>query len=220
MATDPAPDKQVAAFITACRRVAEHGLVRCSSGNLSQRLDDERMLISASRAWLGEITGQQVALCRIKDAVSLNSVKPSAEVGFHAGILSARTDVNIVLHFQTPAATAIACRDPDKVDYFVLPEIPYYIGDVASVPYMNPGTPELAEAVVKAAAGHDMVMLRNHGQVTVGKDAEDAIQKAVFFELACDIILRGEGQPQPISTDHVKYIYRKANDTGEGGSTR
>ena len=207
---DPIPEKRINDFVSACHRVAEHGLVRCSSGNLSWRADDKRMLISASRAWLRELTEGQVVVARVADAVVLNDRKPSAEIEFHAGILRERPDVNVVLHFQTPFASTIACREPGTVDYFVIPEIPYYIGDIASVPYRNPGTHELAESVVAAAKDHDMVMLCNHGQLTVGRTFDDAIQKAVFFELACEIIVRGNDRPHTIPTEDVGQIYRKA----------
>ncbi len=43
-------------FVEGCRKVAVHGLVRCSSGNLSWRIGADRMLIKSSRAWLGEMT--------------------------------------------------------------------------------------------------------------------------------------------------------------------
>jgi len=213
---DSVSDKHIRDFVAASHRVAEHGLVRCGSGNLSWRVDNELMLISASGAWLGEMAEDRVVVARITDAAVLNDRKPSVEIAFHAGILRERRDVNVVLHFQTPCATAIACHDPASVDYFVIPEIPYYIGDIASVPYKTPGTPELAGAVVAAARDHDMVMLCNHGQLTVGKDFDDTIQKAVLFELACEIIVRGQSRPQTIPADDVARLYARAGSGGQG----
>ncbi|MCF6157657.1 MAG: class II aldolase/adducin family protein [wastewater metagenome] len=97
-------------FVTACHSVASHGLVRSSSGNLSCRINEEFMLITATGSWMGEITREQVAICRISDGAVLNEKKPSAENGFHFGILHERSDVNVVLHFQSPYATSLACR--------------------------------------------------------------------------------------------------------------
>jgi ribulose-5-phosphate 4-epimerase/fuculose-1-phosphate aldolase len=181
----------VSEFVDACRRVEAMGLMKCSSGNLSCRLDEDRMLISGSRTWLGEIRDDQVALCRISDASPINDVRPSVETGFHAGILRTRTDINVVLHFQSPFATTLACGSPEKIDFNVSPEIPYYIGTVGYVPFFTPGTPELAKAVIAAQKDNDMVILQNHGLVTVGVDYHDALQKAVFFELACRVIVQG-----------------------------
>lgn len=178
-------------FVDACHCVGKKGLMQCSSGNLSRRIDGDRMLISGSRTWLVEIRDDQVAICRISDAAPINDVRPSVETGFHAGVLRTRTDANVVLHFQSPFATTLACGSPETIDFNVLPEIAYYIGTIGTVPYLTPGSPELAEAVIQAQETNDMVVLQNHGLVTVGVEYDDAIQKAVFFELACRVIVQG-----------------------------
>jgi len=175
-------------FARMCRQVAAHGLVRCSSGNLSWRIGANRMLIKSSRSWLGEITRDGIALCRISDGKPLTDITPSVEIGLHGAILRRRCEMNVVLHFQTPCATALACSRRKAINYDVIPEIPYYLGPIAAVPYLPPGSQALAQAVALATQGHDLVQLRNHGQVTVGKNFRQVIQNAAFFEMACEII--------------------------------
>lgn len=193
-------------FVEACHDVDRRGLLRCSCGNLSLRLDAERMLITATGSWMGKLTPEQVAVCRIADASVLHGPKPSSEVGFHAGILEARTDVHVVLHFQTPFATALACRPAASVDYAVIPEIPFYVGAVARVPYFLPGSPELASAVTEAMRDHDLVIMANHGQVTVARDLDHAIQNAEFFELACQVILINGPTLTPLPAQAIEQI--------------
>jgi ribulose-5-phosphate 4-epimerase/fuculose-1-phosphate aldolase len=202
---------QLTAFVNAAHRAANlHGLVRCSSGNLSWRVGNGRMLVTATRSCFGTLRRDQVALVRIGDGAPLNKVKPSVEAGFHAGVLRERRDMNVVLHFQTPFATTVSCRrDVEKLSFFVTPEIPYYIGAVAVVPYRMPGTKELADAVTAALKGHDMVILRNHGLATVGVDFDDAIQKAVFFELACQIVVQAGDKLELIPRQGVETLLRK-----------
>lgn len=193
-------------FAAACRRAARYGLMRCSSGNLSCRLDGQHMLVKASRAWMADATADDVAICRIADGVCLNGKKPSVEIGFHAGVLRTRADVNVVLHFQTPAATTLACSDPGRIDYFVVPEVPYYIGPIGIVPYILPGSVELAAAVTATMKNHNLAMLISHGQVTVGQSYDEAIQRAVFFEMACGIIVRGGEHVRPLTPDAVAAL--------------
>ena len=195
------------AFAAACRQAAQHALVRCSSGNMSARLDEHHMLIKASRAWMADMTPDDVALCRIADGATLNGRTPTVEIGFHAGVLRTRPDVNVVLHFQSSAATALACStDLPSINFFVIPEMAYYIGPVAVVPYLLPGSAMLADAVVAAMKDHDMAILRNHGQVTAGKDYADAIQKAAFFELACHIILHTAQRASALSPSAIAQL--------------
>ena len=198
---DSIPDPILDEFVAACRRVSGHGLMRCSSGNLSMRLDEERLLATASRSWMSTLSRDQVTVCRIRDGHVLRGTKPTVEIGFHCGILRERPDVNVVLHFQAPCATTLACQDTGSTNYFVIPEIPFYIGPVARVPFLLPGSRELAEAVTAAMRDHDMVVMGNHGQVTVARDMEHVIQNAEFFELACGIIVRGGPAVTPLSDE-------------------
>ena len=213
---EPVSKEQLDAFVAAARRVAPYGLVQCSSGNLSWRIDDERLLVTASRSWMADLTAGQVAVCRLADCEPLNGTKPSTETRFHAGILRERPEMAAVLHFQSPAATALACsRDLEAIDFNVILEVPFYIGPVAVVPYLPPGSPEIAEAVVAAMKDHKMAILRNHGQVTLGTDPDDAIQRAAFFELACDILLRLGDRAAPLPPDAVTYLHDAAGQEGE-----
>jgi len=198
--------RQVDTFVAACHEAAARGLLRCSSGNLSWRLGDGRMLVTRTRSWLGRLTGEDVAVCAIEDGASLNGVTPTVEIRFHAGILRARPDVNVVLHYQSPHATALACRRRGSTNYFVIPEIPFYIGPIGQVPYLPPGSEELAEAVIEAMAGHDLAMMANHGQVTVADDFDHALQNAEFFELACQIILAAGRDVKPLSDQAARPL--------------
>lgn len=207
-----ATETQLEEFVAACRQVAAHGLVRCSSGNFSMRLDGEHMLVSGTQTWLSTITADRVSLCRIADGTPVNGIKPSVESRFHAGILQRRGDVNCVLHFQSPAATTLCCIPEDRrPEVSLIIEMPFYVGPVASVPFLMPGSQELADGVIEALTKQDMAMLANHGLVTVGKDPADVIQRAVFFELACDLALRAGGDAVAIPSadaDRLRSVYQ------------
>jgi len=200
------PESFVREFIEASHDVAARGLVRCSSGNMSLRLDSDRMLITTSRSWMEDLSADDVCVCRISDQSAMDEKKPSVEMGFHAGILQARPDINVVLHFQTPCATALASRQIEDVNYFVIPEVPFYIGPVARVGYSQPGSEILAKAVTDAMGAHDMVTIANHGQVTAANNFAHAIQKASFFELACEIIVHGSGELAPLPCEAAQHL--------------
>jgi ribulose-5-phosphate 4-epimerase/fuculose-1-phosphate aldolase len=203
--------RQQAEFIRAAHAVGRHGLTLASSGNLSWRIDQERMLITATSCWKSELNAAQIAVCRLSDGASLNGVKPSVETGFHRGILLQRPDVNVVLHFQSPNATTLACsRRLNLKRFFVIPEIPFYLGPIAAVPYKDPGSALLAQAVIRAMRRHNMIILRNHGEVTAGRDFQETLQRAIFFEFACGIVLRTGPHLRPMSSAAVTSLFRRA----------
>ena len=176
-------------FIEANRKASELGLVLFSSGNLSLRVDGDRMLIKTSGSRMGALSSKEVSLCSIGDGKALDGKVPSKELGFHSGILRARNDANAVFHFQSTYATAVACMKETGLNFHVIPEVPHFIGTPVYVEYHTPGSRELAEAVVEAARAHDMVILRSHGIVTVGAGLDDVILKARYFEMACEILV-------------------------------
>jgi len=199
-------DESVNEFVQASREAARRGLMRCSSGNLSRRVDEGRMLVTATRCWMDRLTANDVALCRIADGTVLDGPAPTVEINLHAGILRARPDIDVVMHFQATCATTLACRDSARVNYSVTPEIPFYIGSIAHVPYLPPGSDELADAVTEAMRQHNLAVMANHGQVTAARDFDQAIQNAEFFELACRIVLQGGDEVVPLSEEAIRQL--------------
>jgi ribulose-5-phosphate 4-epimerase/fuculose-1-phosphate aldolase len=210
------PPETVDMFVQTCRRAAGFGLMRCSSGNFSMRVDGGLLLVKASRSWMSDVCPDDVSVCRVDDGSLVEGRKPSVEIGFHSGVLRERPDVNIVMHFQTPYATALACQDRSDINYFVIPEIPFYVGPVARILYLPPGSGELAGAVMEALRGHDLVVMGNHGQVTVARDADHAIQNAVFFELASEIIVHAGEKVVPIPEAEAQKLIEASRSARAG----
>ncbi|MCD4830401.1 MAG: class II aldolase/adducin family protein [Anaerohalosphaeraceae bacterium] len=197
--------RKIQELVTACRETGELGLVSCSSGNMSCRCDDGLAAMSASGSWLGRINEEAIATCRIDSGEVVGELKPTVEAGFHLGILKSQPNVNVVLHFQSPFATAIACCEKIERNFNCIIEVPVYIGEPAVVDFYMPGSDALAAAVIEAMKTHQMVILRNHGQVTVGRDFDEAIQRAVFFELACKILTL-QKDCKPLSVEAVEQL--------------
>jgi ribulose-5-phosphate 4-epimerase/fuculose-1-phosphate aldolase len=196
-------DSHLKTFVEAAHRIGTHQLLLCSSGNLSWRLNDEILLISESGSWLPYMTKDQVCISRLVDGVVNNNLEPSMDSGFHFGIMRQRKDVNVVLHFQSLYATTLACLPDPPENFNVINEIPMYIGKIDMIPYVCPGSPELGLRVTESLKTHNLVVLRNHGQVVVGKNFDDVIQKALFFELACGIIMRSHNQAVRLSEEQL-----------------
>lgn len=199
-------DSNLRTFTEAAHRIGTHQLLLCSSGNLSWRVSDELILISQTGAWLPYLAKDQICQARLSDGLTLNKINPSMDSGFHFGILKDRKDVNVVLHFQSLYATTLACLPDPPTDFNVINEVPMFIGPVALLPYICPGSPELGIRVTEAMKSHNLVVLRNHGQVVVGKDFDDVIQKALFFELACGIIMRSNNQAIRLNEEQIQNM--------------
>lgn len=151
--------------------------LRPSSGNLSWRIG-ENALVSGTGSWVPTLSKEKVAVCKIETGEVLNGVRPSMESGFHLGIFRERPDVNVVLHFQSCYATAVACMKQVPADFNVTAEIPCHVGsEIPVIPYFRPGSPELASHVIQAMKNHNSALLQKHGQVVCGKISTKSLKE-------------------------------------------
>ena len=199
-------DKHIQEFVAQAHRVGELGLTICSSGNLSWRIGD-KALISGTGSWVPSLRDEQVSGCDVATGEVLNGVKPSMESVFHLGVMRERPDVGVVLHFQSPYATQVACSEVRPKNYNVTAEVPLHVGRVIpEIPFYRPGSPELAEAVVNALRDRNSALMLKHGQVVCGKDFDDVIQRAMFFEMACRICVLADMHPAVLSEEEVDAL--------------
>ena len=196
-------NEHIEKFIAEAHRVGDAGLTVCSSGNISWRVGD-KILVSGTGSWVPSLTKEKVSICNLETGEVLNGVKPSMESVFHMGVLKERPDVNVVLHFQSPYATVVACMKETPKDFNVTAEVPCHVGEeIPVIPYYRPGSKELAEAVIAAMKDHNSVLLKKHGQVVCGKDFDQAFERAMFFEMACRIIILTKGEYMTLSKKEI-----------------
>lgn len=195
---------QIDEFVRQARRVGAAGLTICSSGNLSWRLENDEVLLSGTGSWVPELTADRVSVCRLSTGEVLNGVRPSMESVFHMGVMRRREDVNVVLHFQSPYATAVACMDRRPDNFNFTAEMALHVGEtIPMIPYFRPGSPELASHVIDALAEHNSAMLLKHGQVVCGKDFDQAFERAMFFEMGCRIAVLNGGNVNPLTPEEI-----------------
>ena len=197
-------------FIYWAHQTAAKGLLNCSSGNLSHRLDETCMLISQTGTWLENITTEQVSALNLADGSYLNSVSPSGEWKLHQAVYNRCSDAKVILHFQSPYATILACSN-EIPDYNAIIEIPVYIGKVSHLPFLMPGSEQLADAVAAEAIESNLIQMANHGQVAIGRNYKEVVEKAVFFEFCCRVIVGAANNYKPIFAEELPQLrqYRK-----------
>lgn len=171
------PRKRVA---RTAQRMANLGLVRGSSGNVSLRIG-ERILITASAIPYKDLTARQVIEIDYKGERYSGSGSPSSEWRMHTAIYRARKDIQAIVHTHSPFATAAAIsltelsmeNDEGKLLF----------GDTIPVARHKPaGSWELADAAVDALSDGKAVLLACHGVVAVGSRLEEALALAQKIE--------------------------------------
>lgn len=162
----------------------QRSLIWGSSGNISSRADMSTFIISASGADLGLLLDDDLVTCKIDKKSYEGLRQPSMEAGLHRSIYRDIKEANAVIHSQPFYTTLIACCQIEvKTD--LLPETMAYLKGITRVPYHHAGSPELADAVSKAAAESRVLILNNHGAVCWGSSLREAFIATETLELLC-----------------------------------
>lgn len=171
-----------------CRHLAERGLLAGQDGNLSVRLGPDRILVTPSGVIKSLVSPAEMVEVDARGRVRRGRRKPTSELDLHLRILRKRPDVGAVVHAHPPTATGFAVAGQGFAT-FVLPELIFQVGQVPLVPYGMPGTPELGERVEPYLAGHDALLLANHGAVTLGHTLDAAWIRMETLEHSARILL-------------------------------
>jgi L-fuculose-phosphate aldolase len=188
-------DERTAAaeIVAAGRRLGARGLISAGEGNLSIRLDGDRLAITPRGRRKDELAERDVVVMAIGDARaavrSASGLEPSSDLAIHLAALAARPDVTAVAHAHLPAAMALtlAGEIPDPA---ALPETALFIPRLPYLPFGEPGSDDLAARIAEVlttepAPYADVVLLERHGAVAVGPDMATAIDRLELVEVLC-----------------------------------
>lgn len=166
-------------LIQASHLLAEAGLVTATDGNLSKRTDQGLMITP---------TGRAKALLRSKDLCHLEATGnilegpvPSREWAFHRAIYMAKPEVLAICHAHPDFVTALASQNLVRQERFLF-DAELRFPQLGYIAKMTPGSEDLAEAVGKASLSANALLLANHGAITWGRSAVEAVQEMAALE--------------------------------------
>lgn len=170
-------------------RLWTRGLVAAHDGNISVRLENDRILCTSSGVSKGFMDPSSLVLVDYEGQPVAGNQLPSSELKMHLEIYKCRPDVDAVVHAHPPHGTAYALKGIG-LPHGVMPEIDMLLGETPVVPYLTPGTQEFALAVADAAkAGANVLVLQRHGITTVGEDLISAWFRMESMDHCCKILM-------------------------------
>jgi L-fuculose-phosphate aldolase len=182
-----------AAIVSAGARLAAHGLIVGAEGNLSVRLDADRLLVTPGGRRKDELTAEDLVTVDLepdqRGASAPTGPTPTSDLAIHRAIYRARPDVHAIAHAHIPAAMALTLVG-ERPDPSVLPETALLLPDLPLVPYAAMGSEELALRVAGAFTGPPpsavgAVILERHGAVAVGAALEQAVDRLDLVDVLC-----------------------------------
>jgi L-fuculose-phosphate aldolase len=161
-------------IVRICRRLAARGWVAACDGNVSARLDGDRLLITPSGRYKTQLRAHELAEMTLDGHVLRG--EPSSEVALHLAVYRRCPNARVVVHAHPPIATAwtIARPDLDELPVGCVAEVILGAGRIPFADYARPGTPAVARAVEHLLPDHRVLVLRRHGALAWGESGEEA----------------------------------------------
>lgn len=177
----------------AYRLVALQGWDDMIFTHISARIPgpEHHFLINPYGMLFEEITASSLVKVGMDGKPIGESRYPVNPAGFtiHSAVHEVREDAACVMHLHTVDGTAVATSKEgllplNQTAQLVIGDLAYH--DYEGVALDHAERPRLQEDL----GSHNMMLLRNHGTLTVGRSVADAFMRMYFLERACSMQVR------------------------------
>jgi L-fuculose-phosphate aldolase len=192
----------------------ERGYVVSSDGNVSVRLDDDRVLATPTQTCKGRMTEDTLCVTNL-EGKPLDDRRASSELAMHLLIYRERPDIKAVCHAHPPHGSAFAVAGL-AIDQPILSEVILTLGCVPLAEYGTPSTDELTDAMLPLVKHHNALLMANHGAVAYGENLWQAFDRLETLEHTAKIAIlaRALGGSRNLSPDAIEKLINVREKAG------
>lgn len=160
---------QIEEMVETTRRLGSLGYVASHGGNLSYRVDEDLVLITATKRVKRTAEAEDIVAIDMDGAVvhASGGRRPTGETPMHTRLYRLRPDLNALVHAHPAILTGFALTNSEILSRPLLPEPIIEVGPLVSVAYAEPVSDALAAEFDHAIGRSNAWLMRNHG-ITVG----------------------------------------------------
>src|SRR6266487_6889518 len=183
------------------------GFIAATDGNLSVRLDEDRILVTPTGMSKGMMTPADLVIVDMDGLKIKGRREVTSEIGMHLLIYRMRPDIHGIVHAHPRTATGFAAAGM-ALNQPLVCEVVIGLGLIPLAPYGTPGTPELAKTLEPLIPQYDAILMANHGVVTYGTDLQSAYMKMETVEHFAQIALVTHvlGQQKPLACEDLEKL--------------
>ncbi len=189
------------------RRLWQRGYVASNDGNISARLDGERILVTPSGVSKGFLAPNDLVVVDADGRRLTGEREPTSELPLHLAVYARRREVRGIVHAHPPTATGYAvARVP--LGQCILPEVVLTLGSVPTAEYATPSTQAVVESIARYIDEYSAMLLANHGALALGRTLEEAYFRMETIEHFARIALaaRQLGGASPLTPGQVEDL--------------
>jgi L-fuculose-phosphate aldolase len=194
--------------IRAGRMMYERGWIAANDGNITARLDSERILATPAGVCKGNMLPEDLIVCDNDGNRIAGQRERTTEMGMHVAVYQGRPDIQAVVHAHPPVSTGFAVAGR-SLHLALMPELVVSLGSVPLADYGLPGTPALAEGMLPYIPKFNAILLANHGAVCYGESVPEAYARMETLEHLARIALVAEmlGGPKVLPRVEVEKLF-------------
>jgi L-fuculose-phosphate aldolase len=216
-------------ILRAVKLLVEKGLVQRTWGNVSVRIDENRMAITPSGIAYDLLCEDNLPIVDVRNLKYEGDIKPSSECGIHAEAYKLQPETNVVIHTHQTYATCISVAGfeelraglrlggrndaggsddaGDRNDTGGVGGVSCHCGlrpaiHVSLATYGSPGSAKLRKAVSsKLAEGSNSILMERHGALFTAANLDSAFEHAEAVEDICKQAMRANLGQSPEETE-------------------
>jgi ribulose-5-phosphate 4-epimerase/fuculose-1-phosphate aldolase len=197
--------------LAACYRlIALHGWDDLIATHISARVPGTRdFLINRLGLTFEEITASNLVRIDLDGNVTDGSDAPINRAGFtiHSAVHQVREDAGCVIHLHTLDGTAVSALEDGLLPLNQIAMLAH--GDIAFHEYEGVAFDLAERERLQADLGQsNLMLLRNHGTLAVGRTVGEAYTRMYTLERACSIQVRTLGMNRPLHAADAGVIER------------
>lgn len=202
-------------IVEVCRRLYSHGWLAATDGNVSIRLQPDRIVATPTGIHKGYMSADDLIVVDSKGGKITGTREPSSELRMHLAAYQTRPDIRAVVHAHPTNCIAFSLAGVSLAQC-LLPEIVFTFGSIPTTAYATPTTEEVPREIVRWVRQFDAMLLDRHGSLTVGPDVFDAYNKLERMEHVAEITFRARqlGPIRPLSCEQIQHLQRVGQQLG------
>ncbi|MBR3843739.1 MAG: class II aldolase/adducin family protein [Christensenellaceae bacterium] len=190
------------------RRMYQSGMVSAYEGNISVRIGD-RVLITPSGICKGLLDPDMLVEVDLEGRQTKENgiFRASTETRLHTAIYQKRPEIRSVCHTHAPFSTAFAVLN-QPITSNAYPEARTLYDEIPVAKYGRPNTDDIWQDVMRLIPENNILLLANHGPVSVGTTIWDAYLRMESCESIAKVLYyaRQMGKEADLPAEEIEAL--------------
>lgn len=178
------------AIIRIAKQLHQKNMLAGADGNISVRLPNQQILITASGKAKHALSADDFALISLDNETI--SGHPSSEKLMHTTVYTLCPKARVIIHAHPPTAIAWTIAHPESkaLPSDCMSELILATGGIPIADYARPGTAAMGEVLKTYLPQFRAIILARHGALVWGESFDEVLNGIERVEHSADILLR------------------------------